>query len=103
MGIITANGFFQLSRPAKTIGESHNKSVGKFKLKSGAKETKTETEPTSQSGDYLTTSLTNHSSRIRNRNLKYEFSLSDNGGRVDPNQRSIKSFLTVLGAGCADK
>ena len=30
VGIITANGFLQLSRPAKTIGESRNKSVGKF-------------------------------------------------------------------------
>ena len=71
VGIITANGFFQLSRPAKTIGESRNKPVGKFKLKSGARETKTETEPTSQSGDYLTTSQTNHSSRIRKRNLNW--------------------------------
>ena len=73
VGIITANGFFQLSRPAKTIGESRNKSMGKFKLKSGARETKTETEPTSQSGDYLTTSQTNHSSRIMKRKLKLNF------------------------------
>ena len=50
VGIITANGFFQLSRPAKTIGESRNKSVGKFKLKSGARETKIETSRPANQG-----------------------------------------------------